>query len=60
MYRCGTQNGQPGRGGESAFKQTRVGGPESEAEFEEHRCNINYSAAAPLVLSSCASQEVAH
>lgn len=60
MYRCGTENGQPGRGGENVFEQSRIGETESEAECEEHGRNINYSAAAPLVLSSCASQEVTH
>lgn len=47
--------------GRMCFEQSRAGEPESEAECEEHAGrNINYSAAAPLVLSSCASQEVTH
>lgn len=45
---------------ENVLEQSRIGEPESEAECEEHGRNINYSAAAPLVLSSCASPEVTH
>lgn len=61
QMRHGERGGSLVAEGRMCFEQSRAGEPESEAECEEHAGrNINYSAAAPLVLSSCASQEVTH